>query len=166
MTVATTLPRLRWTVNTGETYQLVLTRTAVASYTASGAAHTAAIYGGTAARLSATTGPAPASVPVSFGAAWNDASADRLVEAVLRDLGRAWGVYLVGSHHLLGQPPRYPITWPLNPATVALLSGSVPTWTGQRASGAASALRLLNPLELPGTITTYCPPLGGIMGAP
>jgi hypothetical protein len=99
-------------------------------------------------------------VPVSFGAAWNDASADRLVEAVLRDLGRAWGVHLVGSHHILGQPPLHPVTWPLNPAVQALLIGTVPAWTGQRASGAASALRLLSPLEALGAVTTYCTPMG------
>lgn len=161
MTVPTTLPRLRWTLRTGETYQLVLARTASAAYTASGDAHTAAIYAGNATRISVPTpwtGTAPELVPVTLGAAWNDRSVDAQVAAAIRDLGRALGVYRVGTDHAGGVPTLRPLTFPLTASVVALLDGAA--WTGQRAAGPASGLRLISGAEALGSVVTYCTPYG------
>lgn len=160
MTVPVTLARLRWTLRTGETYQLVLARAAVASYTAGGEGHTAATYTGNATRIAAPGGStAPGLVPVTLGAAWNNRSVDAQVAAALRDLGRALGVYRVGTNHDGGGAPALrPLTHPLTPSVLALLGA--PAWAGERAAGIASGLRLLAGGEIPADVTTYCPPYG------
>lgn len=160
MTVPLTLDRVRWTLRTGETYQLVLTRTAVATYVASGDAHTAATYSGNATKIADPhSGDAPALVFVTLGASWNDRSVDAQVAAALRDLGRALGVYRVGTSHAPGGAPAMrPLTFPLTGNVLALFAAG--TWTGQRAAGHASGLRLLAGGELPGDMTIYCAPYG------
>lgn len=160
MTVPTTLPRIRWTLRTGETYQVIYTRTSSAAYTAGGEAHTAYRYAGSASRVTAPSGSlAPVTVSLSLGAAWNDRSVASSIASALRDIGRSWAVYSVGIDHGIGGIPAIrPVTFPLTSSVVALLMGGA--WGEQRAAGAASALRLMSSVEAASSVTTYCTPMG------